>query len=279
MYVALGLLNILIPLGYLLAVLNYLVYYVDHPSWSRETVTPLARSVVTAHFVYLVLETLAYRHVPIANVWEAFSFVAFALALVYVLLEWRMGDKATGVFMLSPALFFQIVSSAFITHTAAVNPVLRSSWFGIHVTAALVGYAAFAIAAVYGALYLLLYRELKGGRIGLIFQRLPDLESLARLNLGALTFGWGALTLAIVVGIIWSAALSASGALEIDLLADPKFLSTVTVWVIYGLCVGGRYLFRLSSRVVGWLSLAAFLLMLASSFAVNLFLRSFHTFI
>jgi ABC-type transport system involved in cytochrome c biogenesis permease subunit len=277
--IALDLLNILIPLGYLLAVLNYLVYFVDIPSWSRGSVTPLARTVVGLHFVYLVLQTVAFRHVPLANVWEAFSFIAFALALVYLLLEWRLEDKATGVFLLSPALFFQIVSSAFITHTAQVNPVLRSSWFGSHVTAALLGYGAFAIAAVYGALYLLLYRELKGGRVGLIFQRLPDLESLSRLNLGALTFGWGALTLAIIVGTIWSLTLSASGRMDIDLLADPKFLSTVSVWVIYGLCVGGRYLFRFSGRVVAYLSLAAFLLMLASSFAVNLVLPSFHTFI
>ena len=279
MYIALDLLNILIPLGYLLAVLNYLVYFADQHAWSRDTVTPLARTVVTLHLVYLGLQTIVFRHLPLANVWEAFSFIAFALALVYLVLEWRQGDRATGVFLLSPALFFQIVSSAFITHTDQVIPVLRSSWFGTHVTAALLGYAAFAIAAVYGALYLLLYRELKGGRVGLIFQRLPNLEILARLNVTALTLGWGALTMAITVGVIWSATLSASGAMEIDLLSDPKFLSTVTVWVIYGLCVASRYVLRLSSRVVSYLSLTAFLLMLASSFAVNLLLKSFHTFI
>ncbi len=51
---------------------------------------------------------------------EAFSFIAFALALVYLFLEWWMKDKATGVFLLAPPLFFQIVSSAFITHISLV---------------------------------------------------------------------------------------------------------------------------------------------------------------
>jgi ABC-type transport system involved in cytochrome c biogenesis permease subunit len=276
--VLLKLLNVVLPLGYLLVVLNYLVYFVSKNDLSRDTVTPLARAVVTLHLLYLAVTTATFRHVPLANVWEAFSLVAFALAAVYLILEWRLQDKATGVFLLAPALFFQIVSSAFVTHSAQVNPILRSSWFGIHVTTALLGYAAFAIAAVYGTLYLMLYRQLKGSRIGLIFQRLPNLESLSGLNLHALLFGWSALTLAILFGIIWSSALLASGELEVNLLADPKFLSTVFIWVVYGICVGGRYLFRWPSRMLGYISLAAFLLMLASSMAVSLFFSSFHSF-
>jgi len=277
--VTLKLLNILIPLGYLVAVLNYLVYYLDKPAWSRTSVTPLARLVVTLHFLSLVLTTVAFRHVPLANVWEAFSFVAFALALVYLVVEWRLQDRATGFFLLTPALLFQIVSSAFVTHNADVNPILRSSWFGSHVTTALLGYAAFAIAAVYGALYIALYRQLKGGRVGLIFERLPNLEILSRLNLFAMVFGWCTLTLAIIVGIFWWASLQATGALEINLLTDPKFLSTVGVWLLYGICVGGRYFFRWPSRVLGYISVAAFLLMLASTMAVNLVLPSFHSFV
>ena len=279
MLIFLNLLNILIPLGYLLLVLDYLVYFIEKPGWSRRSVTPLARTVVAAHLLYLVLQTVAFRHVPLADVWEASSFVAFALTLVYLILEWRLGDKATGVFLLTPALLFQIVSSAFVTYSADVNPILRSSWFGSHVTAALLGYAAFAIAAVYGGLYVALYRQLKDGKVGLIFERLPNLEILSKLNLAALLFGWGMLTLAITVGIIWSTGLTSSGQMEIDLLRDPKFVSTVAIWTLYGICAGGRYFLRWPSRVLGYLSVAAFVLMLASTLAINLILLSFHSFI
>ncbi|MFO7768824.1 MAG: cytochrome c biogenesis protein CcsA [bacterium] len=279
MLVLLELLNILLPLGYLLAVLNYLVFFVSAPDWSRESVTPVAWTVAGLHLVYLVLETIAYRHVPIANVWEAFSFVAFALTVVYLVLESILNDKATGVFLLAPALFFQIVSSAFVTHTTEVAPILRSSLFGFHVSAALLGYAAFAIAAVYGTLYILLYRELKGHRVGLIYQRLPSLEILGRLTSTALSFGWITLTLAIILGAVWSVSLQQSGQLTGSFLTDPKFLSTLVVWFLYGICVWGRWLFKWPTRWLAWLSIAAFVLMVFSSFAVNLFLKSFHSFI
>ncbi len=279
MLVLLELLNVLLPLGYLLAVLNYLVYFVGAPEWSRETVTPVARTVAAVHLVYLVIETIVFRHVPIANVWEAFSFVAFALTVVYLVLESILKDKATGVFLLAPALFFQIVSSAFVTHTTEVEPILRSSLFGFHVSAALVGYAAFAIASVYGTLYILLYRDLKGHRVGLIFQRLPNLEILGRLTSTALSFGWIILTVAIILGAVWSVSLQQAGMLTGSFLTDPKFLSTLLVWFLYGICVWGRWLFKWPTRWLAWLSIAAFVLMVFSSFAVNLFLKSFHSFI
>lgn len=146
-------------------------------------------------------------------------------------------------------------------------------------TTALIGYAAFALAAVYAVLYLLLYGELKGSRVGLIFQRLPSLEVLSRHNYGALLFGWISLTLAIAVGMFWSNWLNATDQMDIALLSDPKFLSTLMVWLLFGLCVIGHYLMRWSNRVLAWVSLVTFLLMLTSSFAVNLVLRSFHTFV
>ncbi len=277
MLTLLKLLNIVLPLGYLLVFLNYLVYFVQKHEWSRRSITNLARSVVSLHAIYLVLSIAVFRHIPLANVWEAFSFIAFALALVYLFLEWWMKDKATGVFLLAPPLFFQIVSSAFITHSSQVPDILRSPLFGFHVMSALLGYAAFAIAAVYGGLYLLQYRALKGTSVGLIFQRLPNLEIMSKLILGALIFGWCMLTLAIIVGTEWSLQLLSSGLIE-DPFIDPKFLSTVLIWMIYGICIGGRYILNWPSRILARISLLAFLMMIASTLAVNLFISSFHSF-
>jgi len=275
---ALQLLNVLLPLGYLLAALAYLVVFMESPEWAKTWATRLTASVVGAHVVYLLLATLAFQHVPVANAWEGFTFIAFAMAVVYLALEWRWKDKATGVFLLVPVLFFQILSSAFVTHTREVDEVLRSPLFAIHVTAALLGYVALSVAAVYGTMYALLYRELKKHRVGLIFRRLPNLETLSRLNMGAVLFGWIGLTLAILLGSLWAGELTSRGWLEGTFYTDPKFLLTVILWVLYGLALGGRYLFRWPNRQLAYLSVLAFLLMVGSSLAVNLFLRSFHQF-
>jgi ABC-type transport system involved in cytochrome c biogenesis permease subunit len=276
--VLLQLLNILLPLGYLLAVLDYLVLYTSRPQWSVKSATTVARSVAAVHGVYLILSAIAFEHVPVANVWESFTFVAFAITAVYLVLEWWLEDQATGVFLLAPALFFQVVSSAFLTQTREVDPILQSSWFGIHVTAALIGYAACAVAAVYGLLYMLLYRSLKGTNVGLIFHRLPNLEVLGRLNVSAMSFGWVCLALAILVGTVWARGLVVRGELEGSLLSDPKFSTTVVVWVLYSLCLGGHYLLKWPGRRLAWISVVAFLLMVASSILLNVYVESFHSF-
>jgi len=275
---ALQLLNILLPLGYLLAAMAYLVVFMESPDWAKKWATPLTISVASAHLVYLILNTLAFQHVPMANAWESFTFVAFAMIVVYLALEWRWKDKATGIFLLVPVLFFQVLSSAFVTHTQEVAEILRSPLFGVHVITALMGYVAFSVAAVYGTMYILLYRELKKHRVGLIFRRLPSLETLSRLNIGAILFGWVGLTLAGILGIVWAGKLTSTGQLEGNFYADPKFLLTAVLWALYGITLGGRFFLKWPNRQLAYLSLLAFFLMVGTSLAVNLVLPSFHQF-
>jgi ABC-type transport system involved in cytochrome c biogenesis permease subunit len=272
------LLNVLLPLGYLLATLAYLVVFLESPDWAKRWSTPLTAAVAGAHLLYLVLATLAFQHVPVANAWEGFTFVAFAMVVVYLALEWRSGDKATGIFLLVPVLFFQVLSSAFVTHSREVAEILRSPLFGVHVSAALLGYVALSVSAVYGAMYTLLYRELKKHRVGLIFRRLPSLDTLSRLNMGAVAFGWIGLTLAIIIGSIWAGELTSAGQLQGTFYTDPKFLLTALLWILYGLALGGRYLMNWPGRQLAHLTMVAFLIMVGSSLAVNLFLPSFHQF-
>jgi len=275
---ALQLLNILLPLGYLLAALAYLVVFLGSPEWAKRWATPITVVVAGGHLVYLLLCTLAFQHVPVANAWEGFTFVAFAMVVVYLALEWRWKDKVTGIFLLVPVLFFQVLSSAFVTHTREVAEILRSPLFGVHVTTALLGYVAFSVAAVYGAMYVMLHRELKKHRVGLIFRRLPTLETLSRLNVGAILCGWIGLTLASILGSVWAGELTSTGQLQGNFYTDPKFLLTLILWILYGLTLGGRFVLRWPNRQLAYLSLVAFFLMVGTSLAVNLVLPSFHQF-
>jgi HemX protein len=274
----LAILNGFLPLGYLLALVAYLGVFVEHGRKVERVATPLAWGIVLVHAAYLMISAIGYQHVPTANTWESLSFVAFALALVYLILEWRQGERSTGVFILGVVLLFQTLSSAFVTHTREVPEILRSPMFGVHVTAALLGYVALAVSAVYGFMYLLQYRQLKNRHAGLLFQRLPNLETLSRLNIGALGFGWLGLTIAIIAGATWATTLEVQGRIEGNVLTDPKFLLTAGLWVLYGLCLGGRYMLRWANRTLATASIVGFALMLTSSLAVTLVLRSFHDF-
>lgn len=278
MLTMLAVLNGLLPVGYLVALAGYLVVFADPDSrWARP-VTAFTWILVVLHGAYLVTSGVTFRHVPLANTWESLTFVAFAVALVYLFLEWQTKERATGAFLIAGALFLQILSSAFITHSDDVPDILRSSMFGIHVTTALLGYVALAVSAVYGIMYLVQYRQLKEKHVGLLFQRLPNLETLSRLNVRALALGWVALTVAILAGSAWAGMLARAGQLEVNLLLDPKFLMTVGLWLVYGACLAGLYVLRWPKNTLATLSVVGFALMLASSLMVSLFVPSFHDF-
>lgn len=278
MLTTLAVLNGLLPVGYLVALLGYLVVFVHPESRLAGPVTGFTWGVVVVHGGYLVLSGVAYSHVPLANTWESLTFIAFALALVYLFLEWQMKERATGAFLLAGVLFLQILSTAFITHSRDVPDILRSSMFGIHVTTALLGYVALAVSAVYGLMYLVQYRQLKQKHVGLLFQRLPNLETLSRMNVRSLGLGWLGLTVAILAGTAWAVTLDRTGELDVNLLADPKFLMTIGLWVVYGVCLAGLYLLRWPKNTLATLTVVAFALMLASSLTVTLVIPSFHDF-
>lgn len=278
METTLAVLNGLLPVGYLLALLGYLFVFVKQQNGLGPWVTRFAWIVVAVHLAYLIMAGIEYSHIPLASTWESLTVIAFAVALVYLVLEWQMRDRSTGVFLMGGVLLLQILSTAFISHTRDVIDILRSPMFGIHVSTALLGYVALAVSALYGVMYLVQYRQLKQRHVGLLFQRLPNLETLARLNVRALAIGWLGLTVAILAGTIWAFDLSRTGALQVNLLQDAKFLLTVALWLVYGVCLGGLYVMGWPKRTLASISVAAFVLMLASSLAVTLMFPSFHEF-
>jgi HemX protein len=230
------------------------------------------------HGVYLILAGIEYEHLPLASTWESLTFIAFAVALVYLVLEWQMRDRSTGVFLISGVLLLQILSTAFIAHTREVPDILRSPMFGIHVSTALIGYVALAISALYGLMYLIQYRQLKQRHVGLLFQRLPNLETLSRMNVRALGIGWLGLTVAIVAGTVWAYNLRMTGQLQANVLLDAKFLLTAGLWVVYGICLGGLYVGGWPKKTLASVSVVAFVIMLGSSMLVTLLFPSFHDF-
>jgi ABC-type uncharacterized transport system permease subunit len=127
------------------------------------------------------------------------------------------------------------------------------------------------VSAVYGGLYLLLYWELKRSRFGLVYDRLPPLETLARMSLRAVVFGVAFLTLTIACGSLWAATAFPG------FVRDPKFALTVMVWLIYALALWLHYVRHWSGRRTIRISLVGFAALVLAVLAARLF-DSFHVF-
>jgi ABC-type transport system involved in cytochrome c biogenesis permease subunit len=226
------------------------------------------------HGIYIVFRTVEFKHPPVTTVFEILSLIAFTVTITYAFIEKRTQNRTTGGFILLFPLLFQLISSIFIKELIEIPQVLRSYLLGFHVWSALAGYAAITISAVYGFLYLILYRDIKSSHFTVIYKRLPNLEMLERMSFSATIFGFAFLTIAISVGYFWMPR-----AIEKFSYTDPKLISTITVWLIYAGGLSAKKIIGWQGRKIMVLSMIGFVITIFSMVLINLFFNSFHKFL
>lgn len=230
-------------------------------------------AVVLIHGIYLGVRTIEFRHPPATTIFEILTLLAFSVAVTYLFIEFRTKARETGYFILNIAFFFQLGSSLFIKDLLEVPEVLRSNLFGLHVTAAILGYAAITISAVYGFLFLMLYHEIKASRFGVIYKKLPNLETLEKMSFTAVELAFVLLGTAIVTGFVWLPEAFTDFS-----YTDPKLIGTFAVWILYGAGIIAKRSGGWTGRKVMLLSICGFVITLFSLTFVNVFLSSFHKF-
>ena len=190
------------------------------------------------HTVALCMRLIA--EVPFSNVKEALSFFAWALVLVFFLVELRYRVYVMGSFIL-PMAFLALLSVAILPNTSPILSGIKGTLLGAHTTLSLLGIVAFAIAAVAGMMYLLQEGFLKSKQFNALYEKLPSLDLLDQWNKTALVWGFPLLTLGMITGALWSQYVLGSFWSP----NNPKQVLSLTAWFFYFIVLQGRLM-------VGW---------------------------
>lgn len=266
--------NVLLPVAYLAATAVYGTLFFTASPRARRLATPLLAGTVALHLATLATMTARWQQLPAATVSQALSVVALAVAVVYLFVEHHGRERATGLWLVALVFVFQLLSSLVRRPEPPDRELYHSPLFAAHVSLALLGYAAFAVAAAYGFLYLRLFRELKGGRFSTFFGRLPPLEVLERMLVGAMSVGLGALAASAALGVLWAERLFSG-----SWIGDPKIVITFATLALYAATLLLRRLGRWRGRQTALASLVGLGAILFSLIAVNLVFSDFHGFL
>ncbi len=267
------LLEIILPVLYFGTIWAYARAFFRGLRRAENAKTPLLLVTLILHAFYIVARTSVFGHPPITSVYEILSLIAFTITLVYAYIEMRTRNSSTGYFILMLPFFFQLISSLLIREVSDIPPMLQSNLLGFHVSSAFLGYAAITISAVYGFLYLMLYHDIKSKQFGVIYKRLPNLETLERMSFTATVFGFFLLTIAIIVGVIWLPR-----AIENFTYSDPKLIGTAAIWFVYAAGLTAKQIIGWQGRRMMILSVFGFALALVSMTIINMFFTQFHKF-
>jgi len=272
MHFLIPLLTTLLPVLYALSSAAYARAYTREGADSDRLGTITLRAAVLLHIVYLSARGVLEGHLPLASVYDFLSATGLSMAAVYLYVEAREGVRTTGAFVVPFIFLIQIVSSAYGGQAPSDPVPLRPIWFELHTLTAVLGYSAFAVSAIYGILFLLLYRDIKANRFSFFFRRMPPLAALGQMNIRAAGGGLVLLTLAIALGVGW---IKRSGT---GSLTDPKIWLTLLVWCVFAFSLLAYHRFGWRGPRAIYMSLVGFTTLLLSRVAVDLFFHSFHSF-
>ena len=218
---------------------------------------------------------IGYGHVPLSNLYESLVFAAWAIMLIYLVMEYRTKQRSLGVF---PAVF-AFLAMAYASFSTGVNskiqpllPALKSNWLIAHVVTCFIGYAAFAVS--FGISILFIARESRHETSGNALTLLPNLRQLDELNYQMVLFGFLWLSLGIITGSVWADLAWGS-----YWSWDPKETWSLITWLIYAALLHARNMKGWRGSRVAWMSIIGFGCVLFTYFGVNFLLGGLHSYV
>jgi ABC-type uncharacterized transport system permease subunit len=237
----------------------------------RKTCVHLGGMAFFFHFVSVVeMLVVAHRWMPV-GMREIESLLGFTVAGLFFLV-WSLYDAISlGIFAL-PATFFLVFIPALGPDTYHFpSQGVRTSWLVAHIIALLLAYVALCFSLLASVLYLVQERRIKAKHnLGKApqwapLEWLPPLDTLERIALATLEFGFPCMTVGLVIGSV----LAQETALGAAYFRDPKVIASFAMWAVYVALLLVRRSAGLRGRRAAYVSGAALVVMMAV-FAANL---------
>lgn len=254
-------------LGYLLSLLVQKIQFAKISTW-----------ILAAGFVFLTLNLLAAAFHSTA--WGGFgsrrflSIYAWAIAGIYLGLQFKTRTRVLGAFIAPLILLFTIVAAGQESGKNLV-PAAWQGWLTVlHLVLAIAGEALFVLACGAGAMYLIQNNLLKHKKTGKMSRLLPSLGDLDRINAIGLLWGFMFLTLGMIGGAVFAAFVWQDA-----WIYDPKVIWALAVWIVYGVLLHQRLAIGWKGVRMAVLSCVVFVLFILSALIVRFCLSTVHNFI
>ncbi len=222
---------------------------------------------VATHAIAIAVRTAALGSVPIAGMSDGLSLFGFFAALFALAIAWKSRIPQAPVFagLLAAAL---VAAAAWVNAPQDLPERFRTAWLPIHIAFAFLGQAAFAVAAIVAGVYLIQESRLKAKKRrvtrGTGLQRLPALEVLDQVSLRLFQFGFPAMGIGLLCGVVYSKQSTGQ-------YWNWNVLNTlgVMVWLLYAVLLYFRMTIGWRGRKAALLTMLSVIVTLVVLFALT----------
>ncbi|NTV03123.1 MAG: cytochrome c biogenesis protein CcsA [Chlorobiaceae bacterium] len=261
----------IVPLLYLLTTALYGVHFFTELPLAGRLKQPALILTVVTHVADLGFLTSIEGYRLSYSAYNLMGMVALTLTITYMFIELTTKSDKTGFFVIGFAALSELFASILTVQSTGNGPSFSGLGIGVHLIAAISGFSAVAIAGLYSGLYLVLFRQIRLNRFGLLFQRLPNLEALELLIMHAVGFGFFFLSITLLAGVVEQRAAS-----EAINLLEPKLVTLVAIWLLYGISLFIRPLFGWDTKHMAVLLIALFVVITLLVAVMSLVTPTFH---
>lgn len=240
--------------GYALAALAYLTVLIRPLPALAWAARALVGGGLVLHGISLV-RSWVLAGALFAGRAEALSVVAFATLMIFLALEVGYRRPVIGAFVTPLAV--GVVLPGVFYGPQTLGSALHGPLLSVHVGLAAAGLAAFAVATGVAGMYLVMEREAKRKRFGLLFDRLPSLQFLDDLHRKLALWGFFGLSLTLISGAFFARDTATS-------YWSLKAVITVGVWLVFGAVLQARTFGGWRGRKLALLTMAGFCVLLVS---------------
>jgi ABC-type uncharacterized transport system permease subunit len=199
--------------------------------------------------VFLSIRGHALGRCPLTNLFEVFVFLAWSVALIYLVIGPVYRLSLMGAFTAPLVVLLQSFALLASVDTPVGARLPANPWLEFHASISLVAYGVFALACIAGVMYLVQERQIKTHQLRSIFYFLPPLTDLFAAITRLLWCGFALYTLGLLSGFFVPAAAG---------LPWGQAICAIGVWLLYAGILQGRHLRKLAPRRVAALCIIGF---------------------
>ena len=215
-----------------------------HAGWFNFLVIGLGFIFQTA---FLSIRGHALGRCPLTNLFEVFIFLAWSVALIYMLVGPAYRLSLMGAFTAPLVVLLQGFALLMPIDKPHPGKMPANPWLEFHASISLIAYGAFALACIAGVMYLVQEHQLKTHELHSIFYHLPPLTDLFAAITKLLWLGFALYTLGLISGFFVGQPLPWT-----------QVICAIGVWVLYAVILQGRHLRRLAPKRVAALCIIGF---------------------
>jgi len=266
---------LLSALLYAFSTVAHLAYWIGSSRLGKRLARPSLIAATILHGVAIALRWVEAGYAPLSDGFEAFSFYAWGLSLIYLLVKPLRRFPILGVFVTPIALSSILIASVLPKRIDPLVPILQSYWLPIHVGISFTAYALFSLAFVAAIAYLFQERALRQPARRTWARTLPSLEALDNLARRLALIG-----LAFMSGSLFSGSLWAEQAWGVVWVWEPQQVASLVTWLIYVVYFYARHNADWQDRRAAWLLVAGFVSVLVTFVGADLMMPdSRHSFL